>query len=61
MKCTLVCSVPFCYGQFKLMQPSNSLQIAYQTEQFNHSSTDLIQGLPVEPAIYSHAGVAICL
>ena len=54
MKRTLVCTVPFCYGQFKLTLPSNSLQIAYQTVQSNHSSTDLIQVLPVQAAIYSH-------
>ena len=61
MKCTLVCTVPFCYGQFKLIQPSNSLQVAYQTVQSSHSSLDLIQVLPVQAAIYSHTGVAMYL
>lgn len=59
MKCTLVCTVLFWHGQFKLIQSSNCLQFAYRTVQCNHSSTDLTQVLPVQAAIHSHAGVAI--
>lgn len=59
MKCTIVCTVLFWHGQLKLIQSSNCLQFAYQTVQCNHSSTDLIQVLPVQAAIYSHAGVAV--
>lgn len=61
MKCTLACTVPFCYGPFKLIQPHNSLQVTYQSVQSNHSSLDLNQVLPVQAAIYSNTGVAIYL